>query len=76
MWVLYFISKFLIWRLGFELALQLKGWNLRAVQKWNSYEGFNLEHCSQTPTRRMLPADYSYVVSDVNYGVVGIFEVV
>ena len=31
-WVLYFISIFLDWRLGFERAFQLKGWNLRALQ--------------------------------------------
>ena len=30
--VLYFISIFLDWRLGFEAALQLKGSNLRALQ--------------------------------------------
>ena len=32
MWVLYFISIILDWRLGFEPTLQLKGWNLRALQ--------------------------------------------
>ena len=30
--VLYFISIFMDWRLGFEPALQLKSWNLRALQ--------------------------------------------
>ena len=43
-WLLYFISIFLDWRLGFELALWLNGWNLRSPSKWNSYEGFNIEH--------------------------------
>jgi hypothetical protein len=31
-WVLCFISIFLDWRLGFEPTLQLKTWNLRALQ--------------------------------------------
>ena len=31
-WVLYFITVFLDWRLGLEQALQLKSWNLRAIQ--------------------------------------------
>ena len=43
-WVLYFISIFLDWRLGFEPAFQLKGWNLINPSEWDSYEGFNLEH--------------------------------
>ena len=43
-WVLYCISIFLDWRLGFEPTLQLKGLKFESPSKWNSYEGFNLEH--------------------------------
>ena len=44
-WVLYFISIFLDWRLGFEPALQLKRWNLRALHHETHMSlGFNLEH--------------------------------
>ena len=45
MWVLYFISIFLDWRLGFEPALQLaEKLKFESPSKWNSYEGSNLEH--------------------------------
>ena len=40
-WVLYFISILLDWRLEFEPTLQLK---FDSPSKWNSYEHFNLEH--------------------------------
>jgi hypothetical protein len=43
-WVLHFISIFLDWCLGFEPTLQLKGLEFESPSKWNSYEGFNLEH--------------------------------
>ena len=41
------------WRLSFEPALQLKTWNLRALQNGNSYEGCNLERCAP---RKSLPS--------------------
>ena len=47
--VLYFISIFLDRRLRFEPTFQLKGWNLKTLQKWNSYEAFNLEQWPRVP---------------------------
>ena len=43
--VLWSISIFLDWRLGFVQALQTEGIKFESPLKWNSYEGFNLEHC-------------------------------
>jgi hypothetical protein len=45
-----FISIFLDWRLGFEPTLQLRGWNLRALQNETHTRAsiFNKFCCSQT----------------------------
>ena len=44
-WVLYSISIFLDWRLGSEPNPSVEWLKFESPSKWNSYEGFNLEHC-------------------------------
>ena len=60
-WVLYIMSIFLDHRHGFEPTFQLKGCNLRArPSKWKSYEGFNLDHRSQTNLVKDVDRDPSF----------------
>ena len=57
---MYFISIFLDWHLGFEPTLQLKGWNLRALQ--------NETHMRASILNTTLSSDWSLHLLDPTIG--------